>query len=228
MLPVKKSELPLIEISKNERYLSVYNDEPLTKGTAKDQFARIKKAFGDKIKNGFFEELSEALRRNGFTNRKLIDAVNNHIDNDQFPSVANIINHDKRIKLFTHHEFLEETKHDSVEYRKMYVPIDVDGKMFFVHKMQIRDYGVEVKYWESKDPRIDLIMALPEKRSGKTLNILELFNSEAEKFNNSELGKKLLKANKRAQMSFGINVVEYTEAMKEVDLLRNQIGGFNV
>ena len=65
----------------------------------------MKAAFPN-AKAGFFDIVMERVKENGFSDQRLIDAVNNLIDNFRYPNpmVSDIVSFDKRIKLHTHSE----------------------------------------------------------------------------------------------------------------------------
>ena len=223
MLPVKKSEQQLITTSENNSYLSTYADKQLTKNVAEQQFERIKNAYGNKIHEGFFEELSTMLRKNNFTNQKLIDAVDTMIKNEEFPSIAKITNYDKRLRLLNQHEFLKETNEFSADYKKYYQAVNVDGKLFYVHKRQLEDSGIQLTLWESKQPTAVIHNFKPAKTEEELkqekqpkLNLLQEYLKEYNKIYDSPDGKLLKAAIHRAAMSWGNDVAEYDKAMKEV------------
>ena len=89
--------------------ISVYTDK-LTKAEAVIQEARIKKAF-PKMFEGQVSLLMEMFPENNFTDNRMRDAVNHVICTyegwDKLPNIANFIQYDKKIKIYTYKEICE-------------------------------------------------------------------------------------------------------------------------
>lgn len=66
---------------------------------------KLKVAF-PQMEPSFFDILSERIIANGFTDKRLTDAINNVIDNFQYKqlNVSDIVKFDKKMKLYTHSE----------------------------------------------------------------------------------------------------------------------------
>lgn len=86
----------------------------------------------------FFDILTERIIANGFSDQRLADAVNNVIDNFRYKelSVADIIQHDKRVKLYTYPEVVAmvtawQATFDDFEIRK------INGKTYRVLKTDL-------------------------------------------------------------------------------------------
>lgn len=69
--------------------------------------AKVKKSFADLDKD-FFEIFSDAIKRNGFSDGRLNDAVNFVIDNCIYPrpTIAQFISFDKKVKIYSYTEIL--------------------------------------------------------------------------------------------------------------------------
>jgi len=97
------------------------------------------------LEDEFINVLTERIVANGFTNERLIDAVNNLIDNFKYrrPSIADIIAFDCRIKLYTRREFMDAQANGTphTEFTKHYV----DGELFFVKKSDCKRYNFKPK-----------------------------------------------------------------------------------
>lgn len=65
--------------------------------------AKVKAAF-PALDPLYYQILVERLKNKGFSDQRLIDAVNNVIDNCQYPTptMANFLSFDKRIKILTY------------------------------------------------------------------------------------------------------------------------------
>lgn len=228
MLPVMKSEMQLIVTSDEKSFISLYSDEILTKKTAEAQFERLKKTFGNKIPPGFFDELSDAIRRNNFTNQKLIDAITKIIETEEFPSVNKIINHDKRIRLLTRDEFLKETNEFSHDYKKYYQAVKFNEKLYYAHKTQLEESNLQLELWHDPVTNQTSNVKYPKQEqenetSKPKMNILENALREYARVYETPLGQKLIAAQKKAQMAWGNNALEYNKAMEEVRSLERQL-----
>lgn len=87
----------------NESYsISKYNGQ-LTPNVLATQIKKLQAAF-PKQSLDFFNVLVERIKANGFSDERLIDAINNVIDNFQYKelNIADIIKWDKREKLITY------------------------------------------------------------------------------------------------------------------------------
>lgn len=82
--------------------ISRYNDE-LTPSNILVQMKRLSVAF-PKQSPEFFNLLAERIASNGFTDKRLNDAVNNLLDNFSYKelNLSDIIKFDKRVKLYTY------------------------------------------------------------------------------------------------------------------------------
>ena len=175
---VKKSEMQLLNL-KNETHLSIYQDEPLTRKVAGEQFARLKKVYGNKLPDGFMDELSDSLRRHKFTNKRLIESVDNLIDTNEFPSVDKILSAGSKLRLFGREEFLRETKGFSDDYKKYYKAVNIDDQLYYVHKRQLEYSGVTLPEWVK--PTQSKTKITGEYKDGKKVerkpfNILEYYD----------------------------------------------------
>src|SRR6056297_3560852 len=105
-LPAKNSKelqvssTSILRTENNSYEISVYNDE-LTKEFAAKMTEKIVKTF-PKLSSQFFDIFYDRIRDNGFTDKRLKDAVNYVIDNCQYPepTIAQFISFDKTVKLF--------------------------------------------------------------------------------------------------------------------------------
>ena len=107
-------------------FLSIYSGERTKKGVA-DVTAKIVKAFP-----GWSEDQTEILKdrfaENGFTDQRMMDAVNHVIDTyegyGKIPNIANFVQYDKRYQVYTYSQIC--TAHDKSELvMSDYEPIDL-------------------------------------------------------------------------------------------------------
>ena len=104
MLPREsKGQMPSVQQESKE--VSIYTGELTPKCIAVEMKKLGGVAFPD-LDPEFLNVLTERVVENGFTNERLQDAVGELIDTFQYkrPSVANIINYDKRMRLYSHSE----------------------------------------------------------------------------------------------------------------------------
>ncbi len=97
-----QTELPT---HKNDKEISVYFGETVKPEVIAGETAKILVSFPslDKL---FFTVLTERLIKNNFTEQRLKDAVGYLLDNFHYqkPTIADIINFDKKIKLYSYHD----------------------------------------------------------------------------------------------------------------------------
>jgi hypothetical protein len=89
--------------------ISVYQGQ-LTKEAFVKETAKILQAF-PKMPDATFALLKDRFKDNKFTDERLKDAINQVIDTyegwDKIPNIANFIQYDKKIKIFTYKESIE-------------------------------------------------------------------------------------------------------------------------
>lgn len=116
--------------------LSLYADHPATDSAIAGQVARLKAAF-PKVEGSFFNILAERIVANGFTDKRLADAVSHVIDTFRYKeiNVADVIGYDRRAKLYSESEYIAAqrsgVRHTEFERR------DVGGEPYWVKKSEI-------------------------------------------------------------------------------------------
>jgi hypothetical protein len=92
----------------NTKEITLYNDNPACDELIATELYKLKVSFPD-LSNDFISVLSERLRVNNFTDKRLVDAIGNVIDNFQYkkPNISDIIGFDKKLKLYTYNEVYE-------------------------------------------------------------------------------------------------------------------------
>ena len=126
--------------------LSIYSGE-LTKGNLAKQTAKLLQAF-PKMPPETIDILKDRFIENGFNDERMIAAVGNVIDNyegwDKLPNIANFIQFDKKVKLYTYTEFLHATKELSPDLTRQWqhdhVYVKVNGNQVFVSKSDYNNY----------------------------------------------------------------------------------------
>lgn len=114
-----------------EASLSIYSGE-LTGHTMTRSVAKIKATFPG-LAPGFFDIFLERIKEKGFSDKRLIDAVNYVIDTCQYPTptLANFLSFDKRIKIRTYHELCNMVTKGEDDFNR-YTKIKIAGIFHYV------------------------------------------------------------------------------------------------
>lgn len=98
--------------------------------------ARLKTAF-PKMENGFFSLLTERLKSNHFSGKRLKDAINHVIDNFQYKelTVADIVRFDRRQKLYTYSEVCSMVTKGAASFDDFKI-VEIDGTAYRVMKKE--------------------------------------------------------------------------------------------
>ena len=85
--------------------ISLYSGGLLTETNLAAYMIKLREAF-PRQSDAFFDILTERIIANGFSDKRLADAINNVIDNFHYKelTIADIIQHDKRVKIYTYQE----------------------------------------------------------------------------------------------------------------------------
>ena len=96
-----------------------------------------------KMPDATFNLLKDRFKENNFTDERLRDSINNVIDTyqgwDKIPNIANFIQYDKKIKIYTYKE--------SIEYGQKYlaaVDLDFNGPRWITKEDQEK---YKIKLW---------------------------------------------------------------------------------
>lgn len=113
------SQEDLIENSNNKGEVSVYGEGKVSTTVLAECFVSLKKAF-PRLPNGWYDILEKLLDTERFTDKRLIDATMNLIKTCIYPepTIANILNFDKKFKVWTYDDILKFTKDFSPEVAK--------------------------------------------------------------------------------------------------------------
>ena len=130
--------------------ISIYLGEIANPTIIAQQSAKIQVAFPnlDKL---FFTILTERLIKNGFTAQRFKDATEYLIDHFKYPkpSIAEIINFDKKLKLYSHNEveiLINEDKARFDDFHRHWI----NGVMYRVKKSEVEMFGLE-RYLKSEN-----------------------------------------------------------------------------
>lgn len=104
--------------------------------------------------------LKERFKANNFDDERVIDAVNYVIDNysgwDKLPSIADFINYDKKIRIYTAHELMEQYKdyyHTGATYDPIaneYIAVDINSELRYIKKDDYEKYKKNFIKWERR------------------------------------------------------------------------------
>jgi len=121
--------------------VSIYNDS-LTPQCVDQELKKLVVAF-PAVDPGFINVLSERLVANGFTNRRLKDAIGYVIDNFKYqkPNIADIISFDRKIKLYTHGEAYRLIVSGEVSGFEEFEIIESNGDKFRIKKSDKINFG---------------------------------------------------------------------------------------
>ena len=144
-LQTPNSPLLLQNISvtdRGEMSISVYTGQLSTR-TVIDGIKKVKNAFPN-LPSGFYDILSDRIKENGFSDERLIDAINHVIDNCIYPTptIANFIGYDKRIRLCSYEEMLSKETGSWDNYKPVKLP-DRE-KLVWVHTDDIKRSKLQI------------------------------------------------------------------------------------
>lgn len=125
------------QIRNNE--ISIYKGETANPQQIAVACSRLRTAF-PKMESGFFNLLAERAIANKFTPERLVDAVNNIIDNFQYKeiNISDIIRYDRKIKLYTYNEVCKMVTEGTAAFSD-FITKEINGNVFKIKKSDIND-----------------------------------------------------------------------------------------
>lgn len=123
-----------IKTVNNELHLSLYQGE-LTHEVLNKSAARIKAAFPN-LKPEFFMLLNEMLIKQGFSDQRLIDAVDHVISNCIYPTptIAQFLSFDKTERLYSYNEMLKIVNDGDVKAFSKHESVEINGTSYWKRK----------------------------------------------------------------------------------------------
>lgn len=123
--------------SDGKAQVSLYNQPPITDEEIAVILDRLRDAFPN-MRESFFSLLSERVIENDFTAQRLLDAVNNVIDNFQYKelNVADIIRYDRKARAYTYAEACEMVTRGEATFDDFKV-IEDGGQVYRVLKIDL-------------------------------------------------------------------------------------------
>jgi hypothetical protein len=109
---------------------------------------KIKKAFPD-LPSEFFEVFQDMIKSEGFTDERLIDAVDNVIKTCIYPkpTIAQFISWDKRVKIFKYPDIIKMVEEGDPNAFDRYKRIELDGlpEAVWIHINDVAKYKIKSK-----------------------------------------------------------------------------------
>lgn len=123
--------------------LSIYSGELTAEGLAK-AVGRLSKAFPG-LTEGFHDVFADRIKEIGFSNDRLMDAVNHVIDNCQYPqpTIAQFIGFDKRVKMYDYQQIVNMNSDDGEYPRKVFKYFSRLESGFYANNKDIEKYGLK-------------------------------------------------------------------------------------
>lgn len=121
--------------------ITTYNGE-LTMETATKCIAKVKAAF-PALAPDFYKVLIERLQEKGFSDERLTDAVNNVIDNCQYPTptLANFLSFDRRVKVLDYNQLVNLVTSQQASFDD-FVRIKMHERFYYVRKSEKELYNI--------------------------------------------------------------------------------------
>ena len=123
--------------SDGKALVSLYNQPPITDEEIAVILDRLRDAFPN-MRESFFDLLAERVIENDFTAQRLLDAVNNVIDNFQYKelNVADIIRYDRKARAYTYAEACDMVTRGEATFADFKV-IEDGGQVYRVLKIDL-------------------------------------------------------------------------------------------
>jgi hypothetical protein len=138
---LQKSFQRLLTDDNGEVEISIYFGE-ITPQEGVKQAARVKAAFPS-LHPEFFTIFLDRMIEKGFSDKRMIDAVNNVIDTCIYPTptIANFTTFDKRAKLYTYDEVVTKVSRKECTFED-FALITVNGEVYRVRKSDKARYNL--------------------------------------------------------------------------------------
>lgn len=172
-----------------ENGLSVYSGE-LTLQTVIEQNMQIKRAFPN-LPNDWYDVFQSRITENGFTDERLIDAVNYVIDNCPYPTptIAQFIQFDKKIPVKTHKQLLEMLNEDRNIFNR-YQAIKIEGIDLPVYALNEDVQKYKLKLF-TKEDKMSLQEKLENQRQIRRIqNEIERLENTRNNINRKDISKR--------------------------------------
>lgn len=110
--------------------------------TATKCIAKVKAAF-PALAPDFYKVLIERLQEKGFSDERLTDAVNNVIDNCQYPTptLANFLSFDRRVKVLDYNQLVNLVTSQQARFED-FVRIKIHERFYYVRKSEKELYNI--------------------------------------------------------------------------------------
>lgn len=118
--------------------ISLYGGKPAGAQDIAVSISRLMVAF-PKMENDFFNLLSERVRANKFTTKRLNDAINHLIDNFNYKelNIADIVKFDKKVKLYSYNDVCKMVSKGEASFTDFAIK-EIDGTHYRVKKTDLK------------------------------------------------------------------------------------------
>lgn len=134
----KESPEQITKSQNKECSISLYGGEPAGAQEIAVSISRLMVAF-PKMENEFFNLLSERVRANKFTTKRLNDAINHLIDNFNYKelNIADIVKFDRKVKLYSYNDVCKMVSKGEASFTDFAIK-EIDGTHYRVKKTDLK------------------------------------------------------------------------------------------
>ena len=134
----KESQEQITKSQSKECSISLYGGEPAGAKEIAVSISRLMVAF-PKMENEFFNLLSERVRANKFTTKRLNDAINHLIDNFNYKelNIADIVKFDRKVKLYSYNDVCKMVSKGEASFTDFAIK-EIDGTHYRVKKTDLK------------------------------------------------------------------------------------------
>jgi hypothetical protein len=147
-LPVKAEQL-MHSLQKSSSEISVSNSISVYEGVLTipciaENMKAIELSF-PQLDPGFYDILTKLIKEDGFTDQRLTDAVKHLIKTCVYPTptIANILNFDKRMKLNTYNDMVSMVDEYGQKIWEMYFKRKINDTTYWISKREADQYGIK-------------------------------------------------------------------------------------
>lgn len=127
----------------SENEISVYGHGQITQSKAIAETEKILVAF-PKIEPAMLKLLRDRFKANGFTDKRMEDAVNHVIDSytgfDKLPSIGDFVSYDKKVECISQLDLQKKITKEGNSIKYEYTCIDIKGKPYYVKNIDFERY----------------------------------------------------------------------------------------
>jgi predicted DNA-binding ribbon-helix-helix protein len=131
--------------TRHSESISIFGDGKVSAVCFAESVARLKRAY-PKLDKGFYLTLNEMVDKNGFTDERLVAAIDEVISTCEYPDFppARILNFDKRVKVHSLNELHQK-------FSETYIRDSKSGEVAYIRgKDIIKDEYEEIEFYGQK------------------------------------------------------------------------------